>query len=151
MVHIRHLLLQQISLLARFIQLCLQLPLFILFLGEGALECQDLLLALHERPLIVFQTSLDILSFLDLTLHLCLRLHQLVLKGLLLLKDSLLPIFEFTDQVVNLTFDSLTNLLLGIELQFGLSELFCYLLFGLAFALSRLMRPGKLFSQADDH
>ena len=101
--------------------------------------------------MIVFQTSLHILSFLDLTLHLCFRLHQFVLKGLFLLKDSLLPIFEFTDQVVNLTLDRHTNLLLGIELQFGLSEFFCDLLFGLAFTLGLLMRPSKLFSKADNH
>ena len=101
--------------------------------------------------MIVFQTSLHILSFLDLTLHLCFRLHQFVLKGLFLLKDSLLPIFEFTDQVVNLAFDRHTDLLLRIELQFDLSELFHGLLLGLTFALGRLMRPGELFSEADEH
>ena len=62
-----------------------------------------------------------------------------------------MPIFEFTDQVVNLTFDRDTNLLLGIKLQFSLSEFFCYLLFGLVFALCRFMRPGELFSKADNH
>ena len=101
--------------------------------------------------MIIFQTSLYILSFLDLSLHLCFSLHQFVLKGLLLLKDGLLPIFKFTDQIVDLTFDRHTDLLLGIELQFGLSELFSYLLFGLGFTLSLFMCPGELFSEADNH
>ena len=101
--------------------------------------------------MIVFQTGLYILSFLDLTLHLCFCLHQFVLKGLFLLKDGLLPIFEFTDQVINLTLDRHTNLLLGIELQFGLSKFFCDLLFGLTFTLGLLMRPSKLFSETDNH